>query len=44
MGYFPVRYDYRVVIYDPKMLIRLATDSITSVSGYPLFIILTRYT
>ena len=26
MGYFPVRYDSRVVIYDRKMFIRLATD------------------
>ena len=25
MGYFPVRYDSRVVIYERKMLIRLAT-------------------
>ena len=25
MGYFPVRYDSRVVIYDCKMFIRLAT-------------------
>ena len=27
MGYFPVRYDSRVVIYERKMLIRLATES-----------------
>ena len=27
MGYFPVRYDSRVVIYERKMFIRLATDS-----------------
>ena len=27
MGYFPVRYDSRVVIYDRKMFIRLATSS-----------------
>ena len=26
MGYFPVRYDSRVVIYELKMFIRLATD------------------
>ena len=26
MGYFPVRYDSRVVIYERKMFIRLATD------------------
>ena len=25
MGYFPVRYDSRVVIYERKMFIRLAT-------------------
>ena len=25
MGYFPVRYDSRVIIYDRKMFIRLAT-------------------
>ena len=25
MGYFPVRYDPRVVIYERKMLLRLAT-------------------
>ena len=25
MGYFPVRYDARVVIYEHKMCIRLAT-------------------
>ena len=26
MGYFPVRYDSRVIIYERKMFIRLATD------------------
>ena len=26
MGYFPVRYNYRVVIYERKMFIRLATE------------------
>ena len=26
MGYFPVRYDPRVVIYERKMFIRLATE------------------
>ena len=26
MAYFPVRYDSRVVIYERKMYIRLATD------------------
>ena len=26
MGYFPVRYDSRVVIYDHRGFIRLATD------------------
>ena len=25
MGYFPVSYDYRVVIYEHKMIIRLPT-------------------
>ena len=25
MGYFPVRYDSRVIIYERKMFIRLAT-------------------
>ena len=28
MGYFPVRYDFRVVIYERKMSIRLSTDDI----------------
>ena len=28
MGYFPVRYDSRVVIYERKMFIRLATDAV----------------
>ena len=28
MGYFPVRYHSRVVIYERKMFIRLATDNI----------------
>ena len=27
MGYFPVRYDSRVVIYERKIFIRLATGS-----------------
>ena len=26
MGYFPVRYDSRVIIYECKMFIRLATE------------------
>ena len=26
MGYFPVRYNSRVVIYERKMFIRLATE------------------
>ena len=26
MGYFQVRYDSRIVIYERKMFIRLATD------------------
>ena len=30
MGYFPVRYDPRVVIYERKMFIRLATVSCKS--------------
>ena len=31
MGYFPVRYDSRVVIYERKMFIRLATgDNVIS--------------
>ena len=30
MGYFPVRYDARVVIYERKLFIRLATDTIFS--------------
>ena len=30
MGYFPVRYNSRVVIYEHKMFIRLATDSLQS--------------
>ena len=28
-GYFPVRYDSRVVIYEHKMFIRLATGEVT---------------
>ena len=32
MGYFPVRYDSRVVIYELKMFIRLATGS--SLNGF----------
>ena len=31
MGYFPVRYDSRVVIYDCRGFIRLATDHQTNV-------------
>ena len=30
MGYFPVRYDSRVVIYERKMFRRLATESLTA--------------
>ena len=30
MGYFPVRYDSRVVIYERKMFIRLATGHYAS--------------
>ena len=36
MGYFPVRYDSRVIIYERKMFIRLATghsDSIFPENG-----------
>ena len=29
MGYFPVRYDSRVVIYEHKIFIRLAADNVT---------------
>ena len=32
MGYFPVRYDSRVVIYERKLFIRLATESILAIS------------
>ena len=28
MGYFPIRYDSRVVIYERKMFIRLATGEL----------------
>ena len=28
MGHFPVRYDSRVVVYERKIFIRLATDVI----------------
>ena len=31
MGYFPVRYDSRVVIYDRRGFIRLATDHVVDV-------------
>ena len=34
MGYFPVRYDSRVVIYDRKMFIRLATDRGFTIVNY----------
>ena len=33
MGYFPVRYDSRVVIYERKMFIRLATEQAMMVDG-----------
>ena len=33
MGYFPVRYDSRVVIYEHKMFIRLATELHSKVSA-----------
>ena len=32
MGYFQVRYDFRVVIYDRKMFIRLANAPGRSIS------------
>ena len=31
MGYFPVMYDVRVVIYERKMFIRLVTDENSSI-------------
>ena len=34
MGYFPVRYDSRVVIYERKMFIRLSTDYESSLPSY----------
>ena len=33
MGYFPVRYDSRVVIYERKMFIRLATVIYSSIQA-----------
>ena len=30
MGYFPARCDSRVIIYERKMFIRLATDALTA--------------
>ena len=35
MGYFPVSYDYRVVIYECKMFIRLATGWVGLDTLYP---------
>ena len=37
MGYFPVRYNSRVVIYERKMFIRLAT--VANLKNYFLIII-----
>ena len=39
MGYFQVRYDSRVVIYERKLFIRLATEG----SGQILFKIVTKH-
>ena len=33
MGYFPVGYDSRVVIYEPKMFIRLATEPYKTINA-----------
>ena len=33
MGYFPVRYDSRVIIYERKMFIRLATAKVRFFKG-----------
>ena len=38
MGYFPVRYDSRVVIYERKMFIRLATGLLVMVNGEDSFL------
>ena len=40
MGYFPVRYDSRVVIYEHKMFIRLATG----ILGIGRYMLNTRFT
>ena len=34
MGYFPIRYDSRVVIYERKMFIRLATGFTEAVEWF----------
>ena len=39
MEYFPVRYDFRVVIYERKMFIRLATDCVYLSPSYYLPIV-----
>ena len=39
MGYFPVRFNSRVVIYNRKMFIRLATDQLLCVSYWITIII-----
>ena len=40
MGYFPVRYDSRVVIYEHKLFIRLDTDKSTKVGAVRIDIFL----
>ena len=40
MGYFPVRYDSRVVIYEHKMFIRLATDVVPQLADQLLQLLL----
>ena len=42
MGYFPVRFDSRVVIYECKMFIRLATGYFYKVNNY--VVVLPTYT
>ena len=41
MGYFLVRYDSRVVIYDHRMFIRLTTGSRVVIYDHKVFIRLT---
>ena len=40
MGYFPVRYDFKVVIYERKMFIRLATGLHEPLSASKPFVFL----